>query len=412
MSAWSRQVGVLLASCVLITPAWAQTPLTLPPGSPVAPAGPEQPRRAPITVTPTFTITGEYNDNVFQNNDNKVSDFILGLSPGIAFAAESSVYRLIASYSFTSEVYEDQDQLNDAFARQTLLIEGSYRVSPALTLRLAETLYVSKNSNVVAAENVSAGRTRSTTNTLSPGITYQFDARTTLRGLATWTLQRYDTAGALDSDTYALEGFVDYALTPRLTLIGGYQFAYFIIDASPDTATHTPRFGASYRFTPALTGTLTAGPTVIVPEDDSTSVTPAVTAALQHRFSWGSATLQYDRAVGTAGGLGGTSVNQSVGAVVQVDRLVRGLLLQAVPRYTTSENTSGSQNRIDVEGFSLTLQGRYQITTWVAAIAGYTYYHQRSSSTVTTSAGTVSATDLDQNRVFVGVQFGYPITFD
>jgi hypothetical protein len=409
----ARRVGILaLLLCAVAAPVSAQTPLTLPPGSPLAPTSPDQPRRAPFTITPSFTITGEYNDNVFLNNENRVSDFILGLTPGIAVAAESSIYRLIASYSFTAEVYGDEEQLNDAFARQTLLLEGSYRVSPALTLSLGNALYVSKNTNVVTAENVSTGRTRSVTNTLSPGVAYQFDARTTLRGVGTWTTQRYDSEGSLDSDTYALEAFIDYALTPRLTLIGGYQFAYFVIDQTPDTVTHTPRVGASYRFTPTLTGTLTAGPTVIVPENTSASVTPAVTAALQQRFSWGSATLQYDRAVGTAGGLGGTSENQSIGAVVQVDRLVQGLLLQAVPRYTSSSSSSGSPNRIDVEGFSLTLQGRYQLTAWMAALAGYTFYHQRSSSSVTTGAGTVAATDVDQNRVFVGIQFGYPIVFD
>src|SRR5207248_11170840 len=136
-----------------------------------------------------------------------------------------------------------------------------------------------------------------------------------LRGRGVWTTQHYDTAGALDSDTYALEGFVDYALTPRLTLIAGYQFAYFVIDQVPDTTTHTPRFGASYRFTPTTTGTLTAGPTVILPDNGSASVTPSVTASLTERFSWGSVALQYDRAVGTAGGLGGTTENQSIGAV-------------------------------------------------------------------------------------------------
>jgi hypothetical protein len=397
---------------LVAAPASAQTPLILPPGSPVLPPGPEQPRRAPLTIEPTFTITGEYNDNIFQSNANKVSDFIFGFTPGVSVTAESSIYRLSAIYSFTAEVYADQDRLNDPFARQTLLVDGSYRISPSLAVSLSDTFYVSQNSNFVTAENVSTGRTRSTTNTLAPAVSYQFDPRTTLRALGTWTLQRYDTAGALDSDTYAIETFIDYALTPRLTLITGYQFAYFTIDQVPDTTTHTPRFGASYRFTPTLTGTLTGGPTIVVPENDSASVTPAVTAALQQRFSWGSATLQYDRAVGTAGGLGGTTENQSVGAIVQVDRLVRGLLLQALPRYTSSTSTGGNANSIDVETFSLTLQARYQITTWMAALAGYTFYLQRSTSTVTTGAGTVTANDIDQNRVFFGVQFGYPIVFD
>ena len=39
-------------------------------------------------------------------------------------------------------------------------------------------------------------------------------------------------------------------------------------------------------------------------------------------------------------------------------------------------------------------------------------FHQRSDSTELTRSGLPIATDADQNRVFFGVQFGYPIRFD
>ena len=78
----------------------------------------------------------------------------------------------------------------------------------------------------------------------------------------------------------------------------------------------------------------------------------------------------------------------------------------------TRHRSSTIGNSIDVDTFSLTLQGRYEINRYMAAIAGYTYFRQRSNSTVTTGAGTITANDVDQNRVFVGLQFGYPITID
>ena len=398
--------------CVLASPAWAQ--LTLPPGTPGLPPSTADgtARRAPITVTPSLTITGEYNDNVFQNNADKVSDFILGLSPGIGIAIESSIYRLIGSYSFTSEIYADQTQLNDAFARHNLFVDGTYRATPLLTLTLTEQFIVANTPNSVAVETVSTGRIRTTSNILSPGVAYQLDPRTTLRGRGTWTLLRFDSDDALDSDTYAAEAFVDYVLLPpRLTVSAGYQFAYFDVEDQPGIATHTPRVGVTYRFTQNLTGAVSGGPTIQVPErGGDTEVFPAVTAALQHRFSWGSAALQYDRGIGTAGGLGGTTENQSVGAVVQVDRLVRGLLIQAVPRWTQSKSTL--DDSIDVDAFTLTLQARYEFTRYIAGIAGYTFFLQRSNSVVATAGGTAIASDVDQNRVFVGVQFGYPITID
>jgi hypothetical protein len=398
------------AACALAPPAWAQ--LTLPPGSPLLPPAVADgaARRAPITITPSLTVTGEYNDNVFQDNDNKVSDFILGFSPGIAVAIESPTYRLIGSYSFTSEIYADETQLNDAFARHDLFVDGTYRATPLLTLTLNEAFIVANTPNTVTVETVSTGRTRSTSNTLSPGIAYQLDPRTTLRGRGIWTLLRFDSDTSFDSDTYAAEAFVDHVLLPPLTVSAGYQFAYFDVDQQPGVSTHTPRVGATYRFTPNLTGALGGGPTFQVPEDGDTEVFPAVTAALQQRFSWGSAALQYDHGIGTSGGLGGTTENQSVGAVIQVDRLVRGLLVQAVPRWTRSRSTIGDE--IDVDTVTLTLQARYEFTRYIAGIAGYTFFLQRSNSVVATAGGTAVAGDIDQNRVFIGVQFGYPITID
>jgi hypothetical protein len=410
-TAWWAAVLV----CVLSTPAWAQ--LTLPPGTPGLPAGPETAtaRRGPITITPSLSILGEYNDNVFQSNANRESDFIVGFVPGISVVLEGPTYRLLGSYSFTAEIYAENEQLNDAFSRQNLRLDGTYRATPQLTLSLSDSFIISQDSNAIAVENVSTGRTESLSNTLSGGAAYQIDPRWTVRGRATWTTLRYDDDLSIDSDTYALEGFVDRAFTARLTGTAGYQFAYFDIEDQPGVSTHTPRVGVTYRFTQNLTGAVSGGPSIQVVEDGDTDVFPAITASLQQRFSWGAATVQYDHAIGTAGGLGGTTENQSIGAVIQVDRLLRGLVLQFAPRYTREQSTgSTGTGDIDVDTISLTLQARYEITRYMAAIAGYTFYRQRSdnATVVVTPAGTVTANDVDQNRVFVGLQFGYPITID
>jgi len=47
-----------------------------------------------------------------------------------------------------------------------------------------------------------------------------------------------------------------------------------------------------------------------------------------------------------------------------------------------------------------------------AAVARYQFYQQRTASEVRDNVGNLIAADADQNRLFVGLQFGYPITFD
>ena len=84
-----KHVAACAAVCLslmLAAPAAAQFPLFQQPGLPGSTLDPQelQPtRRAPLTITPSFTITEEYNDNVLLDNRNRVSDFITGFTPGI-----------------------------------------------------------------------------------------------------------------------------------------------------------------------------------------------------------------------------------------------------------------------------------------------------------------------------------------
>jgi hypothetical protein len=136
-----------------------------------------------------------------------------------------------------------------------------------------------------------------------------------------------------------------------------------------------------------------------------------VSASYRQRLPFGAVGLSYDRAIGTAGGLGGTTDNQLIAGYVDVITLTRGLVLQLLPRYSIVE--SPESNRIDIQSFTVALQATYRITSWMSLIGGYQFFHQRSDSTgLTTTSGTFIANDADQNRVFFGVQFGYPIRFD
>jgi hypothetical protein len=73
---------------------------------------------------------------------------------------------------------------------------------------------------------------------------------------------------------------------------------------------------------------------------------------------------------------------------------------------------SPDSDRVDLQSFTAALQVTYRVTAWMSLLGGYQFFRQRSDSTVRTTAGTVIANDADQNRVFVGIQFGYPIRFD
>jgi len=130
----------------------------------------------------------------------------------------------------------------------------------------------------------------------------------------------------------------------------------------------------------------------------------------RQRLPFGAWGFAYDREIGTAGGLGGTTDNQIISAFLDVTTLARGLTIQVSPRYSIVE--SPRDDSIDIRSLTFGVQATYRLTPVVALVAGYQFFQQRSDSIAVTSTGTPLANDADQNRVFVGIQFGYPIRFD
>jgi hypothetical protein len=364
---------------------------------------PPVPVQGPVVLYPTLTLGVEYNDNVFLDNDRRESDFILSATPAFQVVLERPTYRWAAGYSFTAEKFIDQSHLDSAFQRQHFYLSGVHRVNPRLTLTLSEVFVEDKNTNLVGEESVAVGRQKARSNSFSPGLTWQFAPRTSLSASFSYTLQRFDDADASDSNTYRLNADVNHDVTARLTGSLGYEIRHIDVEGQPGTTTHTPRVGVTYRFTPTLTGVLFAGPTVWVTRDD-TGVSPYVNAQLTNLFRWGSASAYFTHYVGTAGGLGGTTENTSVGGILQVTTLLRDLVLEAAPRFSQSKSLEG--NGIDVRSFTVDLRAAYRFTNWLAGVVGYRFFQQRSDT-----AGGL-ARDVDQSRVFAGVQLGWPIKVD
>jgi hypothetical protein len=404
--------GVCL-SVATAAPAAAQFPLLQQPGQPGLYLDPQelQPaRRAPLTITPSFTLSEEYNDNVLLDNRDRQSDFITGFTPGINIAFERPTYRLSAGYNFTAELFARQTQENHAFDRQNFFLDTMWRVDPQLTLSLTDTFIFSTDTNLISSSQVSSGRDRSYSNVLGAGAGYVLDQFWTLRAGGSWTLERFSNPRAEDSDVYRATVGADRRLTSTLTAGVSYEFGYFDIQREPNVTTHTPRLGARWKATDTISVALSGGPIVEVFENDGTRVTPAVTFSYGQRVFFGSFGVAYDRSIGTAAGLGGPTDDDLVSGYLTVTNLTRGLVVQFFPRYSIVKSPNG--DRIDIKAFTASLQVTYRLTDYVAVIGGYQFFHQRSNSTQLSTLGLPLANDADQNRVFFGLSFGYPIKFD
>ena len=370
---------------------------------------PPPPTRAPLTITPTITITEEFNDNIDLDNANKRWDVVTGITPGLTLNLETPTYRLTAGYNFTAEVWARNPDRNAVFDRQNFSLDGFYRLSPDVVLTLTDTFALNTDTNLIATERVSTGSGGGWSNTVTPGVTWQIDPLMQLRTTGSYAMQRFNDAAQAESDVFRFDTTLERVFAPRFSGTAGYQFSYFEIENEDRTTAHTPRLGGIYRATPTITLALNGGPMFVEQGSDS-YVTPAVTASYRQALAFGSVSAFYDRNIGTAGGLGGTTINQTVGASLDVISLRRGLALTFAPQYTMVQ--THADDRIDVRSVILPFTAIYRFNEWVAAVASYQFFMQRSDSTLRTESGATLAADADQNRLFVGLQFGYPFRFD
>src|SRR5436190_7053365 len=111
--------------------------------------------RGPLTLTPSISVSEEYNDNIFLDNRRRESDFITSFAPAVTLFVNSPSYRLTAGYSFGADLYARQDRLSNPLARQNFLADGMYKLTPELTLTAIESFAFNRSTNLLAPNTFS-----------------------------------------------------------------------------------------------------------------------------------------------------------------------------------------------------------------------------------------------------------------
>jgi hypothetical protein len=399
--------GSLVASLlVLAATAAAQPPLI---GPPIADRLPP----APMLIVPSLTLSGEYNDNVQLNNNDRRSDGIFGITPGLDFLAQSPTYRLLTHGEVTTIEYINNTDLSRTLGRSLATVDGSYRTSPALTLVLRDAMFYDRDSGRANIQGVTTGHDRALGNTVTPGADWFLSPTTRVLARLSYSLLRFGRKDVQDSDVVHGNARVEHELTPTFGGLLGYDFGYYDVKESTtepalQATSHTPLAGFNWRLTQLLTWRLEAGPAVVLLHHRLFTV-PTGATDLTRRFSWGTATLRGDSIVTTGGGLGGPVLAYGGGGLVRVTELMRGFVFEFGPRFTKLTSIQG--NAVDLSTLTVPLYVSYPLTRWLNLVGAYTFYRQHSESTLRTTVGTIAA-DVDQNRVSLGVQIYYPVRID
>src|SRR2546428_11794793 len=70
-------------------------------------------QRGPVTLTPSISVSEEYNDNLFFNNQDRQRDFITGFSPTITLFVNRPSYQVNGADSLTPALSERESRSNN-----------------------------------------------------------------------------------------------------------------------------------------------------------------------------------------------------------------------------------------------------------------------------------------------------------
>jgi len=184
----------------------------------------------------------------------------------------------------------------------------------------------------------------------------------------------------------------------------GYNFTYLDLRSGHGdySTTHNPTIGFTYRVTSTLTVAVDGGP-AFTELGGENFITPALSAGIAQVLPFGTASAYYSRNVAVAGGFGGPADTQTVSGMLVLPTW-RDLIVIFNPMWTKAESLSDRQiQHIDVTVFTLSLGAAYRVNPYMTVFGGYSFMRQRLGRSSTTPDF-----DADENRVKVGVQFGYP----
>ena len=361
--------------------------------------------RGRLQITPSITLSGEWTDNIDDDPDDREDEITLSIIPGITLRARQPKYELLAGY-YTAADFHLKDTEDDAFGdRHRLFANFFYQYDPRLSFRVGERFVYDRDTESVTVSGISTGRRQDAyRNTLTPSVRWQATPLTGVEVLASYTLLRFDEEDGVDddqdSDTYRVVLAADHRFTQRLTGTADFGFAYFNFEEDPEAYTYTPRIGLAYDFTPRLRGFISGG-AAFLKQRDEFGVTPAGSIGLSHRYQWGTVAVGYDRGIVAEGD--GATDRQTLFATVRVLTLMRGLNVEFLGRYTMTDTETEGRTDENRDVLSLELRGVYQLTATVSVIASYRFFDQTSDR---------SANEFDRSRVFLGLQYAYPINLD
>jgi hypothetical protein len=359
--------------------------------------------QGPWTFTPSLRVAEKYTDNVFGTADDRRSDFITQITPGVALSYEERLFRMSASYSATAEIYTDNSDLDNFGENQNGSLALHYQPDERVTLGLVG-YYARTNdpalflgqptapTGAVVVPTVETTRRETTQYSLSASGAYQFTPR--LAGRAGYAFSYLKQEGTDDgrSHTGSLGG--DYQLTRQDQ--GLSTVSVSALDSTDSATSASLLLGWRRRWSADLTTSVAAGPRVT---DGTWGGAADVSATYQAGRQW-SATLGYSLGTGLAVGTTGAQNVSALTAGIAY-QASRDLRFAASGGWTRTWSLDGGPDEETTNAYGAGVSASYQLTTWLTLTASYRFSLEDRGG----------GDSIRRNEVTLGLTAAYPIRF-
>lgn len=332
-----------------------------------------------LYFVPWVTVEQVYDDNIFFDSENEISDTFTRVSPQLDIGSESGTLSWLLSYRIDAEWYNDLSELDDTTARQFGV--GSFEYAPDRRWNLrGNTEYTKTNS----AQDLSltpggdipglVGRDEAERFLLSGGVGYQFGPRFSGDLELTWIDD--ELIGSSETETTAVTALVEQVMSQTRSLQYGYEYRRYefedFVDIDPfaiaeETQTsNTAWLGLVQETGDTSTLELRAGPRF-----SDGDVDPYFYGNWRRNYARGSAAVEarWDESI-------------VLGEFTKLE--TRSLEGNWTHRFTSKLEARASAGYAYLDGpdytldiFSVEVRGRYELSRYVSLTARYSFNDQK-----------------------------------
>ena len=216
-----------------------------------------------------LTIRGVYDDNIFLTNTNKVDDWYFAIEPRltVGFGDMEGRNENYVRLDYMPSIILYADHSNENAVSHLIELEGQYRFS-RLTLNLFQGVYILDGTNlnsIVDTTGLFANLDTSTFTRLNLFTTrlranYELTAKLFLTGEVDAWVYDYPDPGFISSEMISGGLYINYVVTPKLTIGAGGTFGYNWVDnPSTDQTFEQANFRLNYQVTGKLGLSASAG---------------------------------------------------------------------------------------------------------------------------------------------------------